>query len=559
MSIGSTTAVSLVLLAAISGPASDPIHPDSGLVAHWPLAGDLRDRSGHGLDAKVQGTIDLDAVGRDGKPRGAVGLAGRGWLVVPASPKLDLGDSDATISAWVETDPNLDSPVGDLIGRYDPEKRRGLVLGIKTNAGVTFSQANHRNLQFGIDDDRESAWESAGKPSQGTLLAFALVVHDGSLYAGTCEPGQGESGRVYRYAGGTDWVDCGAPDGSNAVTAMAVYQGKLYAGTGRYRVAGSSLPESPNDTPGGHVYRYEGGTTWTNCGGLPGSIAVGGMAVFQGKLYAGSLYAPAGFFRYEGTDSWTALETPDKTRVEAIAPFEGQLYATTYDRGHVARFDGRRWEGLGPVGDPALNTQTYSFAVHQGNLLVGTWRSGRVYRLADGNRWDDIGQLGDELEVMGMLVHNGRLMAGSLPMSNVYQYDGRQQWRRLKQLDETPDVRYRRAWTMAEHDGRLFVSTLPSGQVFSYRAGASVQWGQSFPGGWRHVSAVRSGDTLRLFVDGEPVATTTVTGAGSFDLSTSGPLAIGSGPNAPFRGKLADVRIYNRALDSSEIRRLAAP
>lgn len=531
----------------------------TGLIAHWPLAGDLKDHSGNGLDAKARGAIDPKAPGRDGKPGGAVGLGGAGELVVAPDSKLDLGDSDLTLSAWINTEDDLDSPIGDILSRYDSKARRGLILGVKTSAGVTFNQANHRQLQFGIDDDRETDWESAGRPGgDGTLLAFGLVEHDGELYAGVCRPGEGDSGRVYRYAGGTDWKDCGAPDPSNAVTAMAVFDGKLYVGTGRYRVAGSSLPESSNDAPGGRVFRYEGGTSWTDCGQLPESVAVGGLAVFQGKLYAGSLYAPAGFFQYEGGTKWKALKTPG-ARVEAIAAFNGKLYASSYDKGHVFRFDGEAWEDLGPVGDPEINTQTYSFIVYQGDLHVGTWRSGRVYRLTKDDQWEDRGQLGDELEVMGMLVHNGRFLAGSLPLANVYHYEGGQNWRLLKQLDATPDVTYRRAWTMAERGGRLFVSTLPSGEVFSYRAGASAADGKALPGGWRHVAAVRSDNTLRVFVDGHEVASNTVADSGAFNISATGPLLIGSGPNAPFRGRLSDVRIHNRALDDAEIHALAAP
>ena len=33
-------------------------------------------------------------------------------------------------------------------------------------------------------------------------------------------------------------------------------------------------------------------------------------------------------------------------------------------------------------------------------------------RFEDVNRWTDVGRLGEELEVMGMLAHNGRLIAG---------------------------------------------------------------------------------------------------------------------------------------------------
>ena len=46
---------------------------------------------------------------------------------------------------------------------------------------------------------------------------------------------------------------------------------------------------------------------------------------------------------------------------------------------------------------------------------------------------------------------NGRLLAGTLPLAEVYQYAGGTEWRLMKRLDHTPDVTYRRAWTMAEH------------------------------------------------------------------------------------------------------------
>ena len=73
------------------------------------------------------------------------------------------------------------------------------------------------------------------------------------------------------------------------------------------RVAGSGQPESPNTTLGGRVFRYDGGTKWTDCGRLPDTEAVGGLVVYQGKLFASSLYKPAGFFRYEGGTKWTRL------------------------------------------------------------------------------------------------------------------------------------------------------------------------------------------------------------------------------------------------------------
>jgi len=483
---------------------------------------------------------------------------------VPAGDAPQLGTAEFTLALWMQSDEVADRLPGDLLSQYDPVLRRGFHLTLKSNPGTTTTQANWRHLQFGIDDDRESPWRDCGRPGRA-LLAFALTVHEGDLYAGTCEPGQDESGRVYRYGPGADqWHDCGAPDNSNSVMALAVYQGRLYAGTGKYLLAGSALPESANTTLGGRVFRYEGDTRWTDCGQLPQTNAVGGMVVYRGHLYASSLYRPAGFFRYEGQSNWSSLPVPQRIdpatsalgpqRVESLTVHEGFLYASSYDGGHVYRFDGQSWTDCGQLGD---NTQTYAFAQFEGRLMTGTWPSGRVYRFDDVDRWTDVGRLGGEHEVMGMLVHNGRLMAGTLPLAEVYAFDGGETWKRLARLDHTPDVTYRRAWTMAEHAGEVFCSTLPSGHVFAFSAGRQAAWGHTLSSDWHHVAAVKSADRLALYVDGVQVAQTPAFDAGSYQLNTSTPLRVGRGMNGPWTGRLADVRMYQRTLNADEIKALA--
>jgi hypothetical protein len=482
---------------------------------------------------------------------------------IPAKEVPELGKGDFSFAMWVKVDDKLDRPTGDLLSRYDPKTRRGYHLTLKSSPGVTSNQPNDRHLQFGIDDSRQTDWRDCGRPGNA-LFAFSMATHEGSLYAGTCEPGKDESGRVYRYAGEKKWIDCGAPDKSNAVTAMAVFNGKLYAGTGKYRVAGSSLKESENLTLGGKVFRYEGGTRWTDCGQLPQTGAVGGFVVFRGELYASSLYKPAGFFRYEGEKKWASHAVPEgidpKTkekgsrRVVPLTSHEGHIYAGSYDGGRVYRFDGKSWTDCGQLGD---NTQTYSFAQYYGKLYVGTWPSGRVYRFDGINKWADVGRLGEELEVMGMAVHNGRFIAGTLPLGEVYSYEGDTTWKKLARLDLTPDVKYRRVWTMAEHDGQLFAGTLPSGKIFAYSAGQQAMWGHSLTPGWHHIAAVKSANRLTLFVDGARVAQTPPFDATSYQVDASQPLRLGTGSNGPLNGSLADVRIYRRVLGEAEIATLA--
>lgn len=532
-----------LLALTVGARAADP-----SPFAHWRLEGDGRDSAAHALHAEVKG-VEFSAPGH-GRAELTAGFNGRGsHLLVPASPHLQLGRGEFSVSLWLHTDAAMTDEPGDLVTLYNPLSRTGFNLSLRTNTGVTSCQPNVRQLQFGIDAATAPVWTDAGRPGNA-ILAFALAVHNGALYAGTCGNRADDVGRVYRYEAPDRWIDCGAPDRANAISALAAYDGRLYAASSKYRFAGSALTESPNVNLGGGIYRYDGENRWTEVGRLAETEAVGGMAVYGGRLYASSLYRPAGFFRYERDGEWTALPVPDGKRVESLGVFNGDLWATSYDGGRVYRYDGKTWQDFGQLGE---NTQTYSFAVHRGRLCVGTWPSGRVYRLATDNSWEDLGRLGEELEVMGMLIHNGQLYAGTLPLAEVYRYDGGQDWTRTAQLDQTPDVRYRRAWCMAQFRGRLFCSTLPSGRIFAMDAGPCVTSDRELAAGWRHIVAVRERNALRLYVDGTQVATSQPYNGEQFDLSSDAPLLIGAGMGDSFCGRMSDVRLYRAALSAEDV------
>jgi hypothetical protein len=551
------------------------------IAAHWPLQAGSEDISGHGRHLLVRGEVVWHSDGPGGRQAAGFGADGAiGWLELPSTSVPQLAAEPLTITAWVQSNPAVRAIPGDIISGFEPQLRRGFHLGIKTAGGVTFSQSSHRHLQFGIDDGQCGPWIDCGRPGEA-LLVFAMATHRGQLYAATCEPGEGQVGRVYRYDGDQRWSDVGPLDGANSVTALAVYDEQLYAGTGRYRVAGSSLPESPNQTLGGQVFRLGDDDRWIDCGRLPETEAVGGMVVFDGQLYASSLYQPAGFYRFVPPQGWQPCPLPEgEPRIEAMAVHAGYLYGTSYDAGNVYRFDGQSWFDCGQLAD---NTQTYSLVTYQNQLHVGTWPSGRVYRLETSGQWSDTGRLGEELEVMGMAVYNGSLYAGTLPLAEVYRWDPPQRWHRLAQLDAgtlplaevyrwdppqrwhrlaqldaTPNVKYRRAWTMAEHAGRLFCSTLPSGRVYAMQAGLVATWEEGFPNGWHHVAAVRNADRLDLYLDGRPVAASQLSATAPMILDSNRPWRIGTGPNGQFRGGLADVRIYQGALSAAQIELLAA-
>jgi hypothetical protein len=541
-----TLSAALLLLPTTALAQNAPHSP----AAHWPLRNTAANLLQPDAPAVLKGNAQVI--------ESANFPTSGSWIEIPAAHVPELGTGDFTVTVRVQC-PQSDGPSGDLVSQYDPQTRRGFHLSLKTAAGVTSSQAALRQLHFGIDDNRLTPWVDHGRPGNA-LLGFAMAVHQGSLFVGTCEPEAGQAGHVYRLGSDGTWVDCGAPDQSNSVTAMAEYRDDLYVGTGKYRVAGSSLPESPNTNLGGRILRRTQDGRWANCGQLPSVEAIGGLVVFQGRLHASSLYKPAGFFRLEEDGTWTTLPVPQAVapepgttsdrRVEAMTVWEGALYASSYDGGHVYRWDGANWTSCGQLGD---NTQTYSFAQYDGRLYVGTWPSGRVYRLESPHNWTDCGRLGEELEVMGMLVHNGRLLAGTLPLAEMYQYNGEQQWQKLTRLDHTPDVRYRRAWTLAELNGRLYCSTLPSGHIWSVQAGASVQHHAAFPGGWHDVAAVRAGNRLLLYVDGKEVAAADIGADPAINLQSTAPLRIGAGMNGSLNGQLRDLKIHRRALTAAEL------
>jgi len=541
-----TLFVGILAAAVIAGHATHA--EDSlkqGLIAHWPLTRNAIDA----MTGKLRGRAEKVRFTADG----AIFDGRESRIEVPDDPALGFGTRDFSISLWAHTEASLDDILGDLITKYDPAARRGFSLGIRHNAGSTGSQANYRNLHFGIDNGRQDKeWRDEGRLGKA-IFVHCMAVHDGGLYAGTVEGWTNkDQGRVYRYAGSNDWKDLGAPWRSNGVTAMASYKGHLYVGVSRVLLHYSGLEPTIAHHIGGKVFRHENGR-WVDLGQLLGLDGVNGMVVFRDKLYVTGFYQPA-LFRYDGGTNWTSLGSPDGMRPEALCVHNGAIYATGYDEGAVYRFDGERWSRAGTLGDA---TQVYGLAVYNGHLLAGTWPHGTVYRHTPGDRWMSTGRLGQSEEVMGPNVYNGKLYAGTLPLAEVYRFDGDNRWASVGRVDTTPDVKYRRAWSMAVFNGRLFTGTLPSGHVRSFEAGSNATHDHELPPGWRHIAVQRGDRRLQVFVDGKRVAQSPTSTDPPFDLTTTAPLQIGHGPQDAFNGKLKDVRIYNRALTEAEIRALA--
>jgi len=530
----------------------------ASVTGHWPLEKDVNDSSGGALHPHNQGVV-FDTPAPDGTQ--AARFNGiDAYLEIPSHLLSDLLQKEFTVAMYVYTEATLDDAVGDLLSQFDPETRTGFTLGVADYSGVCNSSPNHRNLFCGIDQGTEPVWEFCGRPGKAIFI-FGFAVLEGKLYAATCEPGSGDAGHVYCYDGGTRWIDCGSPDASNAVMALTVHEGNLFAGAGWYDTTGSSLEASANEERSGKVYRYLGGTSWEFCGQLANEETgeagtLGGLAVYQGALHATTLKKEGfGLYRYEGGTTWRYLGNPGR-RVLNPSVFNGGLYMVSYDApGGPFLFDGKEWSYRGASLDPPIH-QDYSFAVYGGQLYLSTWPLAYVYRL-EGDTWLAAGRTGEELETMGMMVYNGKLYTGTLPSSCVYRYDGKDIWTKVSDQLDTAEGRYRRTWSMALYDGKLFCGTLPSGNIYSMSTGTCTSWNRSLPSGWRHIAATRQGAALKLYVDGDCVASSENASASALQSSPDVSLLIGAGPGDYFNGWMRDLHLYDTCLSPEEIKELA--
>src|SRR5262245_20391361 len=390
---------------------------DAGLIARWPFTADSSEPVGVPLRVRNEGV----RLGERG-PRPGLGAArfdGRSSLLeVTDHPALHWSTRGFTIAGWVHTDADDGDTVGDLIGKFDPDTRTGVHLGILTCTGMTSTaQPNHRNLHFGIDGGGSAPqWNDCGRPGNAVLIA-ALKVADGALYAGTLETGVTERGRLWRYEGDRRWVDLGNPVGCNVVHSVAQFDGALYCGLGRFMGEGSALGSLPNRTPGGQVDRVTSDGRWTYVGhpgsddATPDDVPTVGYAsdkaddAFALTVYRDCLYGVSnhrrGAFVYEGSERWTYIG-PD-LRILSLTIYRGDLYALI-NGGPMYRYEGgSTWISCGC---PPGSTQTYSAVVSEGRLYVGTWPEGEVHRYDGGAAWTPLERVGYEREIMAMALYN---------------------------------------------------------------------------------------------------------------------------------------------------------
>ena len=559
-----------------------------GLVAHWKFDGDAKDSSGKGADGRAHG-VDFSAVDRHGRPNSAARFDGiDDCIEVAHSQTLSFGNRPFTIAAWVHIADERDDVVGDLVGKFDERTRTGLNLCIKSSSPSYNSHGDARNVHFGIDNGIDGPWEDCGKLWPSNTYVSSLVVYRGAMYAGLADAADPrEACHVFRYNGGAEWIDCGrvGPNPkTRSVYSMIVHKGSIFAGTGQY----DWQTVNPENCDVSRVYRYAGGTEWVDCGQPGENYRVLSLASYKGELYVGTDVtggAPRGpttgkVYRYAGGTEWVDCgRLGAQQHVFALTVHNGHLYGGT--AGEVYRYEGDAdWTY---IGKPLGNTQIHSLEVHKGKLFAGTWPHGKVCRYEGGVQWTDCGELGVATdryqinEVNALTVYNGMLYAGAIPKAEVYRYRGYSDWERMRQL--VPSDAYaaddisswNRVPCLTVFGGMLYAGTgscrgyadeaaLPQhGRVYRTNAGRSVTYDDDLGSGWRHLVAVR-GSGLKIYIDGKEKTASPPFGYGHvLNIENSLPLTIGFGAVDYFSGAIDDLRIYNRALSNDEIQGLHQP
>ncbi len=558
--------------------ANDSERP-AGLVGHWKLQGDCRDSSGHDNHGVNYG-VELENGTFDG-----IGA----YIEVPTHPSLNLGTGDFSICARIHTEAEVNDILGDVLDKFDPDLRRGITLSLKSSAGGYQSQGTDRHVCFGIDNARSSPWQDCGRPGlTSNYVSNSLTVFQGKLYAATIDARDERDWRhVFRYEGHDRWTDCGqvGTGKSTGVGPLIVHQGNLYAVTTTYdwtRVR--TGPYEP-----GRLFRYAGGTEWTDLGQPSDNRTLNCAASYKGKLYVGGGPQTWGVYVQDDQNRWQSSrifpqQGPQKCFPHTMCCFNGRLYVGWPS---VYAFDGNEWTYAGVPSEPESTLQTHSMTVYRGQLCAGTWPLAKVSRYLGDQKWEEFGRAGEDgTEVNSLVVYNGKLYGGSIPRAEVCRYDGADQWTSLKRFYSPPDwhpvppadnggrptreevSEWSRVTSLTIHDGRLFASIgsctssvldAPAdvrGRVYSLEAGKCASYENDLGPGWKHLVAIRQAGLLKIYVDGNLVAKSTAFDPAEYDLSNDRPWRIGFGQTDYFCGKIADVRIYNRALSDNEIEEL---
>jgi photosystem II stability/assembly factor-like uncharacterized protein len=247
-------------------------------------------------------------------------------------------------------------------------------------------------------------WQLVATTGQYSVYAPAEFRH--ALYIGTHNP----LPQIWTSGDGDHWsLAAVLPEAEKGIFSLGVFNGVLYAGTGRAR-----------------IYRSTDGTAWKPVGDLK-KVAeasfqhwVRFLIPFDGQLYAG--VEQGSLYRTADGSHWEEVPRPGAGQVgtRGAAIFGSALYIGTTGGGMIWRTeDGTSWERVFTAPSHVQHGYVAAMTVAAGRLYASV--DGYVFRTQNGREWEEVGNLGPHtLEALGAF--RDELYAGALipPQAMLY-------------------------------------------------------------------------------------------------------------------------------------------
>ncbi len=254
---------------------------------------------------------------------------------------------------------------------------------------------------------------------------------------------------------GTKWDSLGSGiDLATSVQSFTNYNNELYMG-GEFVT--STWPVSLHAAVGGVPYTHKiakwNGNNWSSVGGgiIGPTTSVKAMAVYNGKLYAGGNFTNIGGINpncciatWDGAN-WAKVGGGAELNgsLEALAIYNDQLYAGGYytsvggiAASGIARWDGSQWDSVG-MGVSARLTEMVVDTINNLLFIGGSfyWAGGILVNFVakwDGVQWSDVsGGLNSAVYSNAMAIYHNELyvggdmtMAGNTPVKYIARWDG---------------------------------------------------------------------------------------------------------------------------------------
>ena len=213
-----------------------------------------------------------------------------------------------------------------------------------------------------------NAWVEVAPNLASASQVHDLIVFNSKLYGAV-------DGYLYEWNGTNAWVEV-APNLSQDVWSLAVFNGKIYGGSGLF----------------GKLYEWNGTNAWVEVAPQLGSAAhIYALAVFNNKLYGGTGALTGGvsnLYEWNGTDAWVevAPTLESANSINSLAVFNNRLYGSTGD-GKLFEWNGiNAWIKVAP----RLESSIQPLAVFDNKLYGGTRFNGSLYEFQTNVGFDNL-------------------------------------------------------------------------------------------------------------------------------------------------------------------------